>query len=132
MIDELISLAESNLKSPGGSFKYVGKAYSMQALEDLQGEVPALLFIPGEDSGAESTGSNPVRQMVVRRVQAWIVADAGSIMTLSNEVRPVLLGYRPFSNRSYSRLEFESGKPFDIKGVMWYVETYRTQHQLAP
>lgn len=131
MIDDLITLTTAQLLDPAGSFKTIGKAYSMRPLEDLQTETPALLFMPGKDEGGEPTSWNPVRQVVTRRVHVFVLGEVDQIHDLCNEVRPVLLGFRPYEDRAYTRLEFEKGEPHDINGVMWYVETYVTRYQLT-
>lgn len=131
MIDELITLCTTQLLAPAGSFKTVAKAYSMTPLENLQVQTPALLFMPGKDEGGEPTAWNPVRQTVVRRIHAFVLGDVDEIHDLCNELRPVMLGYRPYSDKTYTRLELETGEPTDIKGVMWYVDTYMTRYQLT-
>ena len=116
---------------PDGPFKVIEKPYSMNPLENLQVQTPALLFMPGKDTAGETTAQNPVKQMVTRRVHVFILGPVDQIQTLSNLVRPLLIQYRPFGNKSYTLLELEEGAPTDIKGVMWYVETYRTKYQLS-
>lgn len=131
MIDDLVALATAQLLDPAGSFKTVAKAYSMTPLENLQAETPALLFMPGKDDGGEPVAWNPVRQMVTRRVHVFVLGDVDQIPTLCNEARQVLLNFRPYADKTYTRLALEKGEPHGIDGVMWYVDTYFTNYQLT-
>lgn len=131
MIDLLITEARAALLAPTGSFKVIDGAYSSKPLDDIEDGTPALFFFPGEDEGLQPTSWNPVTQTIIRRVEAWVLGEVAEIQNLCNQVRPVIVKHRPFADPTYTRLAFEKGKGVEVSGVMWYVETYYSQHRLV-
>lgn len=124
MIDALIELVQGSALFPA-TFKTVGKATDLHPQQPGAFETPALFFFPGGDKGGAAITHNPVNQEIVRHICVYVVGEVGEITDLVDALRPIIFTYK--HSPQFPRLTLSDGKPFDIQGDMWWLETYKTE-----
>lgn len=125
MISDLIALVKADETLFPSVFKTVGAAMDVNPIKDLEYETPAIFFFAGGDRGGRAITHNPVNQEIVRNVCAWIVGPVEDMSDLVDALRPLVITYK--AGPDFPRLTLQEGKPFDIHGDMWWLETYKTE-----
>jgi len=125
VINQLIALLKASAVYPA-VFKTVKAAEDLEPTADTAHEYPAVFFFPGKDSGGRAISHNPVNQEITRLVNCYVVGPVEDMQDLVDALRPVILTYK--HSPQHSRLTLAEGNPWEIKGDMWWVETYQTSY----
>lgn len=110
------------------AFETIEHAWTMQPLDDLPNNTPALLVFPGNEASKPGTAQTCVIQETIKEINIFMVCPVADLETLKDELNSVILGWQ-YTIR-HEPLEHFKGMPQDIKGNhIWYLETFSTVYQ---
>jgi len=126
MIEQLMS----RLRIYPTEYKTISHAWSLDAIDAINGDMPMALFIPGAIH-AEPSESLPIRQRLAESVVVVTLCDWRQLDTLRNQLYGAMLGYQHAP--SYAELELRQGEVNRINGsVVQWMDMFTADRWIQP
>ena len=123
MVPQIITHLQANTTS----FPTIQNAWTMEPVEDLSADIPALYVYHGARSADPELGETTCyRQRITKTVHVFIVCEPDDFETLWNEVWTALVGYQvdPWSEG----LAFLEGNVVKQTGQhLWWRDTWQSK-----
>lgn len=108
-------------------FEMTGHAWFSDALDDLEGQMPAcLVYQSGDLSLTADSELFITTQRVAVNYGVWVVVQRSELKTMRASLRKCLLGWQPTD--THNPMVYLSGKAENISGdIIWWREIWQTQ-----
>ena len=108
-------------------FELCGHAWFSDALDDLEGQMPAcLIYQSGDQSLTAESELFITTQRVAVSYGVWVVAPRSKLKAVRASLRQTLLGWQPTD--THNPMSYVSGKAENISGeIIWWREIWQTQ-----
>lgn len=126
MIDDFITYLTNNTES----FTTIEHAWTMEPVESINDQVPALYPFRDEDSAAGDGTDKVVARMMTRIIRVQIVCRIADFDALQSELYGAALGWS--AGPAFTELAPEGGNMLALKGsLFWWEERFSNRVKIS-